>query len=257
MFGREDRGDIAVIRMAHGKVSALDPAFCEALTAELERLDQQPVRALVLTGTGSAFSAGVDLHQLLNRGADYVRHFLPLMETFFRALLVFPKPLVAAINGHAIAGGCIIAAAADHRVMARGTARIGVPELAVGVPFPSLPLEIIASRVSPALLRSLVYSGRTVQPDEAVAVGFVDEVVDADRLLERSVAVAQELGAIPATTFALTKQAFTSAVLQRVRHSVDHNLDVVEAWLTRSTTRSVVTSKRRSDGRDWHGPRSF
>src|SRR5918995_5927051 len=232
MFVREDRDDIAVVRMAHGKVNALDAVFCETMAAEIERLKQQPVGGLVLTGSGSAFSAGVDLHRLLNRGADYVRHFLPLMETFFRALLVFPKPLVAAINGHAIAGGCIIAAAADHRVMARGTARIGVPELAVGVPFPSLPLEIIASRVSPALLRSLVYSGRTVQPDEAVAVGFVDEVVDADRLLERSVAVAQELGAIPATTFALTKQAFTSAVLQRVRHSVDHNLDVVEAWLT-------------------------
>jgi hypothetical protein len=100
MVVRDDRDEIAVVRMAHGKVSALDPAFCQAMAAEIERLEQEPAGALVLTGTGSAFSAGVDLHQLLNGGIDYVRHFLPLMETFFRALLLFKKPLVAAVNGH-------------------------------------------------------------------------------------------------------------------------------------------------------------
>ena len=232
MFVREDRDAVAVLRMAYGKVSALDPALCQAMAAEIARLEQEPVRAVVLTGTGSAFSAGVDLHQLLSGGADYVRHFLPLMETFFRALLVFPKPLVAAINGHAIAGGCIMAAAADHRVMAKGPGRIGVPELLVGVPFPRLPLEIIASRVSPAVLRQVVYFGRTVHADEAVTLGFVDEAVEADHLVDRSVAVAQELSAIPPQTFALTKRAFTDGVLDRVRAAIDSNIDVVETWLT-------------------------
>jgi enoyl-CoA hydratase len=232
MVAREDREDIAVLRMAHGKVSALDAAFCQAMTSELDRLEHEPARAVVLTGTGSAFSAGVDLFHLLDGGADYVRHFLPLMERFLRTLLVFPKPLIAAINGHAIAGGCIIAATADHRVMAKGTARIGVPELAVGVPFPRLPLEIVASRLSPAVLRTLVYSGRTVQPDEALSLGFIDEVIDADRLMDHSVSVAQQLSAIPAQTFALTKRSFTEPVLERVRASIDSNIEVVEAWLS-------------------------
>ena len=75
------------------------------------------------------------------------------MEAFFQTLLTFPKPAVAAVNGHAIAGGCIIAAACDHRVMADGTGRIGVPELMVGVPFPSLPLEIVGSRVPASVFR--------------------------------------------------------------------------------------------------------
>lgn len=232
MFVREDRDDIAVLRMAHGKVSALDGPFCQAMSAELERLQQEPVRALILTGTGSAFSAGVDLYQLLDGGADYVRQFLPAMEGFFRTLLVFPKPLITAINGHAIAGGCIIAAAADHRIMARGGARIGVPEVIVGVPFPSLPLEMIASRLSPAVLRTVVYSGRTVQGDEAVSLGFVDEAVDPGQLLERSMMVARQLAEIPARTFALTKRGFSAAVLQRVQASGDTNADVVGAWLS-------------------------
>jgi enoyl-CoA hydratase len=203
MFVREDRTDVAVLRMAHGKVSALDPEF---------------------------FSAGVDLYRILRGGADYVRQFLPLMEHLFRALLVFPKPLVAAINGHAIAGGCIMAAAADHCVMANGGGRIGVPEVVVGVPFPSLPLEMVAARLSPAVLRDVVYSGRTVEADAAVSIGFVDEAVDAEDLLDRSIAIARQFAAIPSATFALTKRNFTDAVLRRVQASRITNADVVEAW---------------------------
>jgi enoyl-CoA hydratase len=202
------------------------------MSAELERLHTASCRAVVLTGTGTAFSAGVDLYRILQGGADYVRQFLPVMEQFFRTLLVFPKPLVAAINGHAIAGGCIIAAAADHRAMARGGGRIGVPEVVVGVPFPSLPLEMIGARLSPAVLRTVVYSGRTVEADEAVSIGFVDEAVDEGELLDRSVAAARELAAIPAATFALTKRAFSDTVLRRVRASETTNADVVEAWLS-------------------------
>ena len=170
MINREDSESIAVIRMAHGKVSALDALFCDALVKEITEVARGPARALVLTGTGSSFSAGVDLFQALEGGADYLIRFLPAMETFFRTLLTFPKPAVAAVNGHAIAGGCIIAAACDHRIMVNGTGRIGVPELAVGVPFPTLPFEIVGARVPQARFRDLVYSGRVVLPPEALAL---------------------------------------------------------------------------------------
>jgi enoyl-CoA hydratase len=230
MFAREDRDDIAVVRMAYGKVSALDAAFCDALRRALEQIEHEPVRALVLTGTGAAFSAGVDLFQLLDGGADYVRRFLPILDSFLRALLTFPKPLVAAVNGHAIAGGCIMAAASDHRVMARGEGRIGVPELAVGVPFPRLPLEIIAARVSPTALRSLVYGGRTVRVDDALTVGFIDEIVEPDALLDRATAVARQFAAIPAEAFKLTKQALVEGILESVRRSAESNDAVVDAW---------------------------
>ncbi len=216
MITREDSGSIAVIRMAHGKVSALDAAFCDALVKEIETVAAGSARALVITGTGSAFSAGVDLFQVLEGGADYLGRFLPAMEAFFLALLTFPKPAVAAVNGHAIAGGCIIAAACDHRIMAEGTARIGVPELAVGVPFPTLPFEIVGARVHPTAFRQLVYSGRSVEPHEALALGLIDEIAEPDALATRARDVADQLSQIPATTFALTKRTFNASLLDRV-----------------------------------------
>src|ERR1043166_5584099 len=103
-------GTVTVLRMAHGKANALDLEFCEALTAQLDECDRSPsTSALVLTGSGRMFSAGVDLLRLVDGGAPYVRVFLPAVNRLFQRLFVFSKPLVTAVNGHAIAGGCVMA----------------------------------------------------------------------------------------------------------------------------------------------------
>ena len=230
MFIREDSGDVAVLRLAHKKVSALDAEFCEALVVEIAGIAASPSTALVVTGTGSAFSAGVDLFKVLDGGAAYLERFLPAMEAFLQTLLTFPKPAVAAVNGHAIAGGCIIAAACDHRVMADGTGRIGVPELVVGVPFPSLPLEIVGARVPASVLRQLVLTGRIVRAGDAREMGLVDEVVELDTLVPRACEVAAQLARIPAASFALTKRGFTDPLLDRVRAASDRDAEVSAAW---------------------------
>jgi enoyl-CoA hydratase len=188
------------------------------------------VPALVITGTGSAFSAGVDLFRVLDGGAEYLQRFLPAMASLFRALLTFPKPAIAAVNGHAIAGGCIVAATCDARLMADGKGRIGIPELLVGVPFPALPFEIVRARVSPAHFRDLVLSGKTVTAHDALAFGLVDEVVAPDVLMSRALQVANQLARIPAISFSLTKRAFTEPVLERVEAATRLNDAVVEAW---------------------------
>lgn len=219
-----------MLRLAHGKVSALDAELCAALVKEIHDIAAESPRALVITGTGSAFSAGVDLFRVLEGGADYLSRFLPLMKDLFHALLTFPKPAVAAVNGHAIAGGCIMAATCDHRIMAKGTGRIGVPELAVGVPFPALPFEIVGARVPPNHFRQLVYSGRTVLAADALALGLVDEVAEPDVVLERATERAIALAQIPARTFALTKRTFVGPVLDRVRAAAVLTADVQDAW---------------------------
>src|SRR5262249_50428352 len=154
-------------------------------------------QAVVLTGTGSIFSAGVDLFRLTREGADYVRQLLPLLSRFLRALFGFPRPVVAAVNGHAIAGGCIIALACDARVMAAGGGRIGVPALLVGVPFPTAAVEIVRFAVPPDHLQSLIYTGRTLPVEDALDAGLVDEVVAPDALLTRAEEMAQQLALIP------------------------------------------------------------
>ena len=235
MIIRDDRSGVRVLRLAHGKVSAMDIELCEAIIAELNAARDGDVPALVITGTGSSFSAGVDLFRVINDGPAYGTRFLPVLDGMLRAALTFPKPIVAAVNGHAIAGGCILAATCDHRVMGDGPGRIGVPELAVGVPFPALPLEIMAARVPASALRDLVYTGRNVQADEAVAKGLADEKCSADQLVDRACAVARQLASIPAGAFALTKETFYSPILMRVAQLADLNARVVDAWKQQAT----------------------
>lgn len=227
----------------------MDIELGEAFVAELKAAAGAAVRAVVVTGTGSSFSAGVDLYRLIKDGPAYGERFLPVLDAMLRNALTFPKPLVAAVNGHAIAGGCILAAACDRRLMAEGNGRIGVPELVVGVPFPALPLQIVSARLSDSAFRDLVFSGRTVQVDEAVALGLIDEKCAAAALLDRAIAVADQLAAIPAATFALTKEAFTTLILDRTACLSDLNARVVHAWLQPHTYDTIRAYLERTVGK--------
>ena len=194
MIERKDANGIRTLKLAHGKVSALDIELGEAFLTEMRDALDPSVKAVILTGSGSSFSAGVDLFRVLKDGPEYGRRFLPVLDNFLRAALTLPKPLIGAINGHAIAGGCILAATCDHRIMSEGTARIGIPELAVGVPFPALPLQIMAARVADGPLRDLVFTGRTVLIDEAKALGLIDEKCPSGMLMDRAIGGRRAVG---------------------------------------------------------------
>jgi enoyl-CoA hydratase len=231
MIERDDRDGIRILRLAHGKVGAMDIELGEALLREMQDAAAAPIAAVVITGTGASFSAGVDLFRVVNDGPDYGRRFLPVLDAFLEAALTLPKPMVAAINGHAIAGGCILAACCDHRVMVDGNGRIGIPELAVGVPFPALPLQIMAARLTDRALRDLVFTGRTVQVDEAMAMGLIDAKCPAGMLIERASEVAHALSAIPPQAFRLTKEAFYKPILDHTQSLADVNARVVQEWM--------------------------
>src|SRR5256885_1973138 len=143
MIETERLGDITVLRLAHGKVNAIDLELAEAVTDAVQAAGVSGAHAVVLAGSGRAFSAGVDLRRVLDGGADYVATFVPALVDMFDAVFRTPIAVVAAVNGYAIAGGCILAASADHCVLARDAGRIGATELSVGVPFPTVALEIV------------------------------------------------------------------------------------------------------------------
>lgn len=235
MIERDDRDGIRVLRLAHGKVSAIDIELGEALTQEIRDAAAAPIGAVIVTGSGSSFSAGVDLYRVVKDGPEYARRFLPVLDAFLHAALTCPKPMIAAINGHAIAGGCILAACCDHRIMVDGSGRIGVPELAVGVPFPALPLQIMAARLDDSALRDLVFTGRTVQADEAKALGLIDEKCPAGMLIDRAREAAQRFAAIPAAAFALTKEAFYTPVLERAKSLSGLDTRVAHEWMQQHT----------------------
>jgi enoyl-CoA hydratase len=221
MIDVAQRGDVAILTMAHGKASLFDLEFCGALTAAFDECGRSAAKAVIVTARGSIFSGGVDLRRLVAGGTGYVEAFLPALGRVFETVFAFPKPLVAAVNGHAIAGGCILACAADRRLMARGPGTIGVPELLVGVPFPTVALEIMRQAVPPPHLTTLIFSGETVGADVAVQRGLVDVAVDADRLLDEAEAAARAMAALPPAAFAITKKQLREPAIARIRDGKD------------------------------------
>jgi enoyl-CoA hydratase len=225
---------VAVVRMEHGKANALDVELMRDLSGALQGVRHSQARAVVLTGTGGIFGAGVDLFRVLSGGDAYASEFVPGLARFLVELFEYPLPLVAAVNGHAIAGGCIVACACDYRIMAEGKGTIGVPELLVGVPFPAAAIEIMRFAVPPHELQALIYTGRACGAEEAARRGLVNETVSADQLLDRARQVAQQLARVPPAVFAGTKQALRTDVLARLR--ADRTLDdVVRHWASAET----------------------
>jgi enoyl-CoA hydratase len=239
MIGVEAIDNIAVVRMQHGKANALDIEFCEALAARFN--DQRDgAAAVVLTGTGTMFSAGVDLKRLSAGGADYVRAFLPALHRLYEAVFFHRRPVVAAINGHAVAGGAILACCADRRIMGHECGRIGVTELLVGVPFPALAFEVLRAAVPAGYLAEFAYSGATYMTDDALESGWVDEIAEPDELLEDALAVARELAALPAAAFAQTKAQIRGPIAERLAVSGEEiDREVTALWCADDTLARV------------------
>lgn len=207
MIERSDEGAVGVIRMNYKPANLLTTEFSDELWNELVLArDDETIRAVVLTGTGTTFSAGVELFRLVDGPAEYGPALLESLGALFGGLRTFPKPVVAAINGHAIAGGAVMACACDYRVMASGSGKIGLPELAVGVPFPAIALDTVRGTIPLRHHREVLLLGRSFSPDAAVERGFVDEVAPPDAVIPRALEIAGRLGAIPAATYALTKR---------------------------------------------------
>jgi enoyl-CoA hydratase len=227
---------IAVLTLTHGKANALDIELCDALAARFAELRRSGEKAVILTGQGKIFSAGVDLKRLSSGGADYIRQFLPALHRLYEAVFFHPKPVVAAINGHAIAGGCVLACCADRRIMAREAGRIGVTEILVGVPFPALAFEIVRASVPPRYLPEFTLSGATYATDEALKRGWVDELAEPEDLMDDAMAVAEELSLLSPAAFAQTKMQIRQPVVERLQKSGKTTDDaVIEIWAAPAT----------------------
>ena len=156
MLRSETRDGIEIVYLDHPPVNALDREFLQEIATHFQDLAKASPPAVILTAEGSAFSAGADLFRVSEESTDYIENSVSALSAAFGSLFEFPRPLIAAVNGHAIAGGAVITCACDYRLMADGNGRIGVAELKVGVPFPTYALEIIRFGVAPQHLQELL-----------------------------------------------------------------------------------------------------
>lgn len=248
MIETEMRGDVAVLTLARGKGNALNLDFMKAIVTALDEVEASSARSVVLTGQGSVFGAGVDLPEMLAGGEDYVREFLPGLSKLLETLALFPKPLVAAVNGHAIAGGAIIVFACDQRILARGKAKVGLSEVLVGVRFPAWALEIARFAVPPQHFSTVLLTGRSFAADDAFARGLVDELVEPDALLDRAVRVAEEMGSILPETFRETKRAVRRPMIEAVQATIGHDNAIVDYWCSPPVRETIETFVKRMIG---------
>ena len=184
-------GGISVVTMDDGKVNAVNDALVEGLNAALD--EARGARAVVLAGRPGVFSAGFDLGVLGEGGpgADaLVRRGRDLLVRLYSS----PVPVVAACTGHAVALGGVVLLACDYRVGATGDVRIGLNEVAIGRPMPPLLLRLAEQRLNAARRTEAVLLARIWTPQEAVDVGFTDEVVALDEVVPTALSRAQDLG---------------------------------------------------------------
>lgn len=240
LVAREEGDGVTVLRLQRGKANALDVELLDAMVECLADAASPEAPAIVLTADGPIFSAGVDLRRVLAEDDGYLERFLPLLDRMLQALFWHPRPVVAAINGHAIAGGCVIASACDYRIMAEGEGTIGVPELRVQVPFPASAIEILRFAAARAHFQELVYFGRTYSAGEAYERGLLDEVVPPAEVLPRAVEAARRLQTIPPAGFWLTKQQLRWETWQRIQEATARTADEVAALWNAPATRASI-----------------
>lgn len=208
---------IAVVTVAHPPVNTMDAPLLEGLAALFERLASEPaVRGAVITGEGRAFSAGLDLKLVPTLDRPGQRRLVDALNDAFGTLYAWPKPLVAAVNGHAIAGGLVLALCCDWRIVADTPLEASLAEVRVGVTFPVAPFEIARGELAPAAARRLILLGEALDARRAEGLNVFDERVSPQALMQRALDRAREHAALPRNAFATTKQQLRSAALARI-----------------------------------------
>jgi enoyl-CoA hydratase/carnithine racemase len=228
---------VATLSLHHGKVNALTPEVIAGLDRSLTDLEADAaVRAVVLTGEGSFFSFGFDIPLFLSYSRERFSEFLRDFTAFYTRLFLFPKPVVAAVNGHAIAGGCMLALACDERVMAAGRARIGLNEIEFGSTIFAGSAEMLRFATGEARATRTLYSGGMFVAEEALALGLVDEVTAADEVMPRALARAEVLAKKSSAAFASMKQLLREPVGRFMREREAASIrEFVDIWYSEET----------------------
>lgn len=219
--------------MASNKVNAMNDKYLGDLEAAIAELQRGEVLPVVLTGTGACFCAGLDLRTLYELDRDGLAAFVDRLDATVLAWFTLPRPTVAAINGHAIAGGCVLALAYDMRVAVDDGALIGTNEVQVGIPFPAVPLAVTRYALSPAHAREVLLGGALYDPDAACARGLVDVLVPRDDVVAEAVARARTLAPDTLGAYAVLKAqilAPTLAALESERSRI--NREFLDVWFS-------------------------
>ena len=241
-------GEVAVATLCRGKVNALNEVTVEQLARRFEEIERDSsVRSVVLTGAGKFFSFGFDVPELFSYSKEAFTGFLVAFTDFYTKLYMFPKPVVAALNGHAVAGGCMLATACDHRVMAQGRGKISLNEITFGSSVFAGSAEMLVEIVGRRNAETILYTGAMYDAEEAHGLGLVDDVATADQLMRAAADKARTLAGHDGAAFrslkSLTRGPVAESMRRRERDSIR---EFVEIWYSKAARAKLEKIEIRS-----------
>ena len=211
----EMHDDIALITMDDGKANAINPPMLEALHACLDQAEKD-AKSVVITGRPGRFSAGFDLKLMASSPGEEVKALVDNGGVLAHRLFGFPKPVIAACNGHGIAMGSFMLMSCDVRVGTEGDFKLGANETQINMVLPTFAEELLRARVPKHLLTRTGIIGHLYDPHSAIEAGFLDEVVPADKTLDTAMAHARALAPFSGSAYTGNKRLLRAGTLERI-----------------------------------------
>jgi len=233
----ETSGGIATVALSRGKVNALNGMVVDELRGHLKELEvDRNVKAIILTGCGKFFSFGFDIPEFLFFTKEEFTNYLINFTDLYTYLFLYPKPVVAALNGHTIAGGCMLALACDSRVMVAGKSKISLNEIDFGSSVFAGSTEMLRFCIGSAAAAKVLYSGVMYSAEEAISLGLVQEVVEEANLMAQAKMIASDLASKHPPAFAsiksLLRKPIAEYMMQQERASISEFVDI---WYSEPT----------------------
>jgi 3,2-trans-enoyl-CoA isomerase len=227
-----DNGKYALVQLCRSPVNAINTDMVAELRETFHGLEQDPeIGGVILTGLDGYFSAGFDLIELYDYDKKQVRDFWTDYFVLMVELVAFPKPLIAAINGHSPAGGCVLGFCADYRVMARGQYVTGMNEIAVGIVVPDSLFKLYAYWIGNRRAYLFLTEGRLFLPDQAHTYQLVDEVVELSQVMEAARAKMNTYLSFDPAAWQRSKRHLRQDLIHSLRVDFDvANKDTLEQW---------------------------
>jgi enoyl-CoA hydratase/carnithine racemase len=234
-------GGVAALFLCRGKVNALDESTIDELKDRFRELEaDDAVRAAVLSGEGKFFSFGFDIPGFLGHSKPDFSRFLAKFTDLYTYLFTYPKPVVAALNGHTVAGGLMLALACDRRLMAAGKGKVALNELGFGSSVLAGSVEMLRFAVGNRNAEEVLYTGAMYLPEEALRLGLVDEVCSGEELLGKALVAARELGGKSQPAFQSIKGLLRGPVAEEVRRREGASItEFVDIWYSEATWRNL------------------
>lgn len=232
---------VAEIRLRRGKVNALNDQTVEEIRTCFQRLAAETdVRAVILTGDGPFFSFGFDIPEFMDFSRESFSKFLANFTSLYAYVFMYPKPVIAALNGHTIAGGCMLALACDHRIMVGGKAKISLNEITFGSSVFAGSVAMLKSLVGNRNAQSILYSGGMYSAEAAMALGLVDEITSAENLSAEARAAAKRLTSKDAEAFRSIKSLLREGIAADMARQEPRSIkEFVDIWYSEATRRNL------------------